>query len=305
MKIIKWSGITIAVFLTILIAVISIFYFITIQHENQIYEIDVSPLNYLFDDEEEMYNTGRHVATIRGCVDCHGDNLGGDIFIEDPAVGLLVASNLTDGPGGIGADYTDEDYLRAIRHGVRKDGKSVIFMPSHEYNEIDERDMAAMIAYIRSLDPVDSSHLPVTKIGLPFRLIYILSGGDLHLFPARIIDHSKPIPPAVTDRTPLEVGQYVAATCIGCHGANYGGGKIPGVPPHWPEASNITIGGALAGYSSVEDFFRAMREGIAPDGRQMNTEFMPWSVFGHMTDAELSGLFEYLNSLPARETGTR
>lgn len=305
MKILKWSGIAIAVILTILIAVIAIFYFITVQHENQTYDIDVSPLSYQFEDDEEMYLTGRHVATIRGCVDCHGENLGGDIFIEDPAVGLLVATNLTSGPGGIGAEYTDEDFIRAIRHGVRKDGKSVIFMPSHEYNSIDERDLTALLGYIRSLDPVDSNHLPETKIGFPFRMIYMLSGGELHLFPARLIDHSKPVPPAEEERTPIEVGQYVAATCVGCHGANFGGGKIPGVPPDWPEASNITIGGALADYQTDEDFFKVMREGIAPDGRQLNPEYMPWTVFGQMTDEELSGLLEYLKSLPPRETGTR
>lgn len=286
-----------------LVIFISVMFFISKQHENQTYHIEVSPINIDYNDEE-LLETGRHVATIRGCVECHGANLGGDIFIEDPVVGTLVATNLTSGTGGIGSTYDDEDLIRSIRHGVRKDGKSVIFMPSHEYNVIDAGDMAALIAYIRSMEPANSSHLPATKIGLPFRAMYVLSGGDIHLFPARLIDHSLPVPEPVAERTPLELGSYLATTCTGCHGDYYGGGRIPGVPPHWPEASNITTGGALADYSE-SDFFTAMRTGVTPDGREMNPEFMPWSVLGYMTDEELSGLFEYLKSLPPRATGSR
>ena len=301
MKIVKWTGIVIGSLLLLLAVVISVLFFISKQHENQIYNIEVSPISIDYNDES-LLERGRHVATIRACIECHGDNLGGRIFIEDPVVGMLIATNLTDGPGGIGAEYSDEDFIRAIRNGVRKDGKSVIFMPSHEYNVIDSDDLAALMVYIRSKDPVDSTHLPETKIGFPFRLMYVLS--DIHLFPARLIDHSIGIPEPVAERTPRQLGAYVATTCIGCHGDNYGGGRIPGVPPHWPEASNITVGGVLADYTEA-DFFRAMREGINLEGRVMEPEFMPWQVFGYMTDDELAGLFEYLQSLPPRATGTR
>lgn len=301
MKILKWFGIIIGSTLLILAVTITVLFLISKQHENQIYHIDISPISIDYNDEN-LLERGRHVATIRACVECHGDNLGGRIFIEDPVVGMLVATNLTDGPGGIGSTYNDEDFIKAIRNGVRKDGKSVIFMPSHEYNVIDSDDLAALMAYIRSKDPVDSTYLPETKIGFPFRLMYVLS--DIHLFPARLIDHSLGIPEPVAERTPRQLGAYVATTCIGCHGDNYGGGRIPGVPPHWPEASNLTNGGVLADYTEGE-FFRAMREGINLEGRIMEQEFMPWQVFGYMTDEELSGLFEYLQSLPPRETGSR
>jgi mono/diheme cytochrome c family protein len=302
MKLLKWIGIFLGGVVLIIGTVIAVLFFISKQHENQTYTINVPALQIDYDDEE-LLERGRHVATIRACVECHGDHLGGRIFIEDPVVGLLIATNLTSGPGGIGNDYSDEDYIRAIRHGVRKDGKSVIFMPSHEYNAIDSKDMAALIAYIRSKNPVDSTHLPDTKIGLPFRAMYVL-GGDIHLFPARLIDHSMEIPEPVAERSSRELGAYVGTTCIGCHGDHYGGGRIPGVPPDWPEASNITTGGSIADYSE-EDFFTAMRTGITPDGREMEPEFMPWNVFGYMTDEELSGLFDFLRSLPPRETGTR
>lgn len=305
MKILKWIGLAVGVLILFLGITATILFLISKQHENTTYQIDVPAINYQFEDEAEMLALGQHVATIRGCVECHGGNLGGDIFLEDPVVGVLVATNLTTGTGGIGSEYSDEDLVRSIRHGVRKDGKSVIFMPSHEYNVIDSKDMAALIAYIRSVGPVDSSHLPETKIGFPFRLLYVLSSDDIHLFPARIIDHSLPLPDPVIDRTPRELGAYLATTCMGCHGSNYGGGKIPGVPPDWPDASNITMGGALANYTSADDFIQTMRNGVTPLGVEMNPEFMPWTILGYMTDEELSGLFEYLQSLPPRATGTR
>ncbi len=303
MKALKWVGITIGGLVIVLIVAAGILFVISKQHENKIYHIEIASIPINFDDEDALYN-GRHVARVRGCVDCHGDHLGGDIFLEDPVVGVLVATNLTKGPGGIGNEYSDEDLIRATRHGVRKDGKSVIFMPSHEYNLIDEKDLGDLIAYIRSKDPVNSNHLPETKIGFPFRLIYVLSRGEIHLFPAMFIDHGVSVPPHVTERSPIETGAYLATTCIGCHGPNYGGGIIPGVPPNWPAASNITMGGPLADYSE-SDFATVMRTGVTPDGRQLDGEFMPYTVFGYMTDEELAGLFEYLRTRPVRETGTR
>lgn len=303
MKYVKWLGIITGGLLTILLMLAVVLFIISKQHENQIYHIEIASISINFDDENALYN-GRHVARVRGCVDCHGNDLGGDIFLEDPVVGVLVATNLTKGAGGIGNEYTDEDLIRATRHGVRKDGKSVIFMPSHEYNVIDEKDLGDLIAYIRSKEPVDSRHLPDTKIGFPFRLMYVLSRGDIHLFPARMIDHTVPVPAHVAIRTPVELGGYLATTCIGCHGPNYGGGKIPGVPPNWPAASNLTMGGTFADYTE-SDFATVMRTGVTPDGRQLEAEFMPYTVFGYMTDEELAGLFEYLRTRPVRETGTR
>jgi mono/diheme cytochrome c family protein len=139
------------------------------NHRTYEYEVEVTMADVIM--TPESVENGRHVATIRGCVDCHGSNLGGDLFIEDPVVGLFVASNLTSGAGGIANDYSDADFIRAIRHGVRKDRRSVIYMPSHEYSEIDSKDMNDLIAYIRSLEPVDNE-LPQSRINLPFRLMY-------------------------------------------------------------------------------------------------------------------------------------
>lgn len=301
MKLLKWGAYTLAVLVLILTICLGIIYFVTESHRNAVYDISSETISIPENMEESLLN-GKHVATIRGCVDCHGGNLEGDVFIEDPVVGLLIATNLTTGKGGIGSGYNNEDWVRAIRNGVKKDGKSVIFMPSHEYNQIDRKDLADLVAYIKSMPPADNE-LPETKIRLPYRAMYLLSG-DIHLFPARIIDHSLPIPEPVENRSPVELGEYLAATCTGCHGSGFSGGTIPGVPPNWPVASNLTNNGPLNSYSQ-EDFIRTMRTGLTPDGRELINEFMPWGVFGEMTDDELAGLFSYLQTLPARETGSR
>jgi len=58
---------------------------------------------------------GRHIATaISRCADCHGLDLGGAVFIDEPPVARLYAANLTSGKGGVGASFTDADWERAI-----------------------------------------------------------------------------------------------------------------------------------------------------------------------------------------------
>lgn len=298
-RILKITGIGLFGLVAVLILTAGIIYVITEQHWNTTYELKNEMVNV--SDDQKVLDQGKHIFTIRGCVDCHGENLAGKIFLEDPVVGRIVATNLTQGEGGIGSRYSDEDYVRAIRKGVRKDGKSVLFMPSHEYQWIHQKDMDALISYIRSVEPVDSN-LPEHKINLPMRAMYLV-GGDIPLFPARVIDPEFVLPQdepvTVRDR-----GRYIATSCIGCHGKNYSGGVIPGVPPTWPEASNLTPAGPLNTWSEA-DFFKAMREGTTPDGRQLKNEFMPYKLVGQMTDEELHALFVYLKSIEPLEKGVK
>lgn len=298
-RILKVAVIALSVILALLMLSAGIIYVITEQHWNDTYELSSEWVN--ISDDPEVIMHGKHIFTTRGCVDCHGANLGGKIFLEDPVVGRIVATNLTQGEGGIGSRYSDEDYVRSIRKGVRQDGKSVLFMPSHEYQWIHQRDMEALISYIRSAEPVDSN-LPGHKINLPMRAMYLI-GGNIPLFPARVIDQEFELPQN-EPVTVLERGQYIATSCMGCHGKNYSGGVIPGVPPTWPEASNLTPAGPLQTWNEA-DFFKALREGVTPEGRQLRSEFMPYQLTGQMTDEELHALFVYLKSIEPVEKGTR
>lgn len=298
-KALKWIGIVVGGLVGLLIVAVVVLYVVSSFRINATYD-DIQAESIEIPTDEESIAWGEHVFAIRGCVDCHTDNLGGAPFIEDPAMGSLQASNLTSGNGGIANEYTTEDWVRAIRHGVGPDGKPLLFMPSHEFYFLSDEDLGAMIAYIKSVPPVDND-LPENSVGPLGRALFL--AGEFPLLPVELIDHDAPRPepePGVT----LEYGEYLAVGCTGCHGPGFSGGPIPGVPPEWPPAANITPGGNPGNWTEAE-FIETMRTGLTPEGKQLNAEYMPWPNFAQMTDEELQALWLYLQSLPAKATGNR
>jgi mono/diheme cytochrome c family protein len=244
---------------------------------------------------------GRHIAfALAKCVECHGENLAGNTFIDGPPVGTLYADNLTRGKGGIGATYTDADWLRTLKHGVRPDGKSVIFMPAQEYASFSDADLGALIAYIKQVPPVDKVH-GEQRVGPVFRALHL--AGQLPLLPAELIDHaavgSKTAPPAGVT---LEYGEYLTniSGCKGCHGATLSGGPIAGAPPEWKPAANITPTGI--GHYTEETFFRALREGRRPDMSPIDS-VMPFKYTKLMTDDEIKAVYGYLKTVPGKPFG--
>lgn len=137
---------------------------------------------------------------------------------------------------------------------------------------------------------------------LPFKALYLFG---VVKDAAEKIDHAATVPAAVADDE-LARGRYVAQVCTGCHGAHFSGGKIPGTPPSWPAASNLTAASdsAMARYASVEQFKTMFRTGKRPDGSAVS-EIMPFKSLAHMNDAELDALFAFLKSLDARPSGQR
>jgi mono/diheme cytochrome c family protein len=231
------------------------------------------------------------LAIIRGCTDCHGEDLGGELMVDDPALGKIYATNLTRGEGGVGNDYTDEELELAIRHGIDTEGKGLLIMPSQEYFILGDPDLSAIIAYIRSLPPVDRS-IPDPNL----RLI-----GQLPPMSAEIIDHQAQRPPAPEIEANAVYGEYLATGCTGCHGQDFAGGPVPGRPPDFPIASNLTLVGNLAAWDEA-DFINALRTGVTPEGKVMEPEVMPWPATAQMTDTELRALWAYMQSLPAVES---
>ena len=115
------------------------------------------------------------------------------------------------------------------------------------------------------------------------------------------IDHqlapSRPTAAGVT----LANGQYVANMCIGCHGADLSGGKIPGAPPDWPAAADIRPGThsadtALARYPNAASFVSMLRTGKRPDGTPI--QVMPFESLGQLSDVDAQALYLYLNAPP-------
>jgi len=241
---------------------------------------------------------GRHLARTRGCNVCHGADLGGAKVIDDPAMGRLFGPNLTRGRGGVVAAFSDQDFERAIRHGVTPDGRGLFLMPSADYAQFTQADMADLIAYVKSVPPVDRESVPL-RIGPVARALLV--AGKIKLS-AEVIDHAA-LKPDVVERGPtVAYGRYVAISCTGCHGSNYSGGKIEIGPPNWPHAANLTPAGQLAGWSEA-DFIAALRTGRRPDGTQIDP-VMP-RAFGEMDDIELKAAWKFLRTLRPFPTGVR
>lgn len=243
---------------------------------------------------------GEHLARAVGtCTLCHGDDLGGTVYADMGLMGRIVGPNLTRGRGGVGATFTVEDWVRAIRYGVRRDGTSLIVMPSEVYTKMTDADLGAIIAFLLRTPPVDRE-LPATRFGPMGRVLLV--AGRLNLLVAPKTHHAGG-GVDVRAEASAEYGRYLAdiSGCHGCHGFGLSGGRVAG-PPGLPPASNLTPTG-LATWSDA-DFIRAMRQGIRPDGRQLD-EFMPWRQFANMTDIELIALMKYLRSVPPKATGNK
>jgi mono/diheme cytochrome c family protein len=244
---------------------------------------------------------GRHLAETRGCNDCHGADFGGGKVIDDGAMGRIHAPNLTRGRGSRIAAFTDEDWVRAIRHGIGPDGRGLIVMPSLEYSQLSDEDLGELIAYLKTVPAVDRERTPASY-GPVTRVLLTLSPEKM--ISANAIDHAHAGPPAVAKGPTVAYGKYLSAGCIGCHGANLSGGKIDVGPPDWPLAANLTPHptSRLAKWSE-QDFISVVRTGVRPDGSAVNP-VMP-RVFGQMDDVELKALYAFLRSLPPVAQGVR
>jgi mono/diheme cytochrome c family protein len=244
---------------------------------------------------------GEHVLrALAKCHDCHGQDLGGAQFIDDPVFMRIFAPNLTSGRGGVGSTYSDADLERAIRHGLAKDGRRLIIMPAQEYQHLSDEDLGALVAYLRSLAPVDREPTPLV-VGPIARAL--LAGGVVQVFGADVVTHADEVVASVPVDTTVAYGKYIGDVgCAGCHGATYGGGKIPGAPPEFKPPANLTPTGI--GHYTFADFERALREGLRPDGSKLDP-MMPVHATRLMTPVEMAATWKYLRTLAPREYGSR
>lgn len=256
--------------------------------------VDEPPL--ALPQEPEAIARGEHLATIRGCRDCHAPDLGGRVLVDAFPIGRIAAPNLTQGKGGVGP-LDAARMERAIRHGLGAGGRLLLYMPTTDFSALSDADTADLMAYVSTRPAVDREIAPPVA-GPLMRVLFLLDKAPLVY--ALKVDHHAAHVGAVTAAMTAEYGHYVARACMGCHGEHFSGGHVPGTPPDFPDAANITPGGI--GKWSKADFVAAMREGRRPDGRTLNT-FMPWKAFAAMTDTELEALWAFLQTLPAAKAG--
>lgn len=255
--------------------------------------VAVDPLPYV--NDTAAVERGRYLYMSRGCTDCHGASGAGREFIND-GKGLRVAGpNITTGPGGVVGDYRPVDWVRTIRHGVKPDGRPALIMPSEDYNRLTDADLQALVAYLRQMPPV-AGNAAVVELPPPVKVAY---AAGLLKDAAEKIDHALPPARPVPEGVTVEHGAYVASMCIGCHGASLAGGRIPGAPPDWPAAANLTgtPDGAMATYRSAQAFAEMMRTGRRPDGSSVSP-VMPFGSLKELSEVDMQALHAYLSSLP-------
>lgn len=266
---------------------------------NRVLDVNVGSINLasLAPSQER----GEYLFLTRGCSECHGAKGEGRLVIDDQSSGFYVYSpNITRGGGGAAAAYSDTDWIALLRHGLKPSRSPVFIMPSEDYAQMADEDVASLVTYIRSL-PASSERKAEIRIPLLLKALYAFG---VATDAAEKIDHSKPAPA----RVPMDShshGEYIAKTCAGCHGEGLAGGKIPGAPPTWPAAANLTSAAdaAMNRYGSAEQFRQMMRTGKRADGTSIAV--MPFESLRAMSDGELDALFGFLKTLQPKSSGTR
>ena len=297
MKILKWIGIVLASLVIIVIIAVVVLNVMAGNRLHKEYEITATPL--AVPSDAESIAKGEHLVNILLCKECHGGALEGKEFFNEPPLATIYAPNLTSGEGGATASYSDEDWVRSIRHGVRPDGKPLFIMPSKEYHHLSEKDLASLIAYLKTVPPAnktwpENNYMLVGKV-----MLGLGAFGDV--INAESIDHSEGFKAPVPEGTSTEYGNYLTfiSGCRSCHGVELTGQKDPGNPDMM--APNITPGGNFGKWTQAQ-FAEVLRTGKTPEGLQLDEKFMPWTSLTKMHDYEIQALYNYLKSLPAKES---
>lgn len=229
----------------------------------------------------------------RTCASCHAANgqlpLTGQDFLgaeSGLAIGDFWAPNLT--PAGL-ADWSDGEIVRAIREGVGRDGRSLLYMPSATFHNLSDRDVQALLAYLRAQ--------PAAGEPSPARRFNVLGA---ILIATLIPDESFSALPALTQpvvapsRGPTQAyGGYLVSSlsCQSCHGANLTGGT-PGDFNPSPGPNLATLPQRL----TVDAFIALLRTGTYANGRRLTTE-MPWQGLAGLSDDDLRAIYAHLEQV--------
>lgn len=239
----------------------------------------------------EQIARGRHLAN-SFCASCHsttnelpltgGVDLGKDFPMP---LGTFVSANLT--PAGPLKDWSDGEIFRAIRNGIDRDGQVLFAMSGARGRHLSDKDIEAVIAYLRSQPAVtNETQTPLDQFN-PLALILVGAGV--------IPEGEPPITQAIAmppQGPTTEFGKYILSyqDCVLCHGENLTGGKPGQLAPVGPNLSVVKDW-------TQEQFITTLRTGVDPTGHALN-KLMPWQNIGRMDDDELAAVYAYLTSLP-------
>lgn len=289
MKILKWIGYTLVVLILIATAFYLKAYWSTENRLSKRYNYKLQP--FALKTDSTIVVEGERIMATKGCRSCHGENLAGKVWLDDAMLGRFVTPNLTKGEGGLPKDYNTGDWLRSLKHGLKRDSTPLRIMPSHEISHLAEEDMNALIAYLSQLQPINNK-LPETSIGF---LGYILTDlNKILMIPADSIDHTRLLTKNVSREVSVEFGEYLSANCSGCHRKNMKGG--PPLAPGFPVVADISSTGN-PGKWTEEQFISTLKTGTTPEGKTLKPEEMPWVAFKNYNETELKALFMFLKSM--------
>ena len=291
-KVFKWIGIVLGSLVGLILIVGAVLYLMGNARLNKTYDFPQSDIALPTDAASIEY--GKHRAETL-CQGCHGADLSGiENWFSAGLLGTIDSANLTAGDGGVGSEFTTDDYVCAIRHGIDPEGKP-IFMPAVVSTaQLSDDDLGAIIAYIKSVPSVDHKtngrHFkPLAKI--------MLAAGMLGKLPAEAVSHDVHV--AAPERAvSVEYGEYLVNTndCHVCHGPQLNGGPFPD-PTIKKISPNLTPGGEL-GFWTEDQFINTVRTGVTPGGHELTPELMPWKDYQKFYDDELKAVWLYLRSLP-------
>lgn len=270
----------------------------------------------------ERISRGKYLAHhVMVCMDCHAQRdwqlfaappvegtlgQGGEVFDQKMGFpGRYVAPNIT--PYAL-KDWTDGEIFRTITTGVSKDGRALFnIMPYHNYGKLDEEDIKSVIAYIRTLDPIENV---VAKSSSDFPMNFIVN-----LIP-RVAEFQS-IPPKENGK---EYGKYLvtAASCYDCHtnqvqgefiGEDFAGGMVFELPSGTIQSPNITPHSTGLGNWSEKQFvyrFKMYADSayakIALGPKDPQT-VMPWTMYAGMEETDIKAIYHYLQSIPPIDNG--
>jgi cytochrome c553 len=222
-----------------------------------------------------LVEEGQRIAVVYGCNDCHGGDLTGRFFYDEPAIARMWGPNLTRAVAG----YSDRELEQIIRHGVRPDGRPVVIMPSAAFSRFSDRELAAVIAYLRSLRPTGPVR-PAPQYGMVGRLGLLL--GQFHTEPQVVAEaQRRPLPDFGPDHAR---GRDLVRACTECHGPDLRGSSTAGGPDL-----------AVAAQYSPAEFRRLLHTGVARGNRQLGLmRETAERRFAGLSEADIAALHGYL-----------
>lgn len=294
-KAIKWT--VIAIVSLLLLLFLLGFYFSSKydRMSSKRYEVDVRPIS--IPSDSISMERGRMLSVI--CRDCHGVDFSGLGFFDDEALGYMASPNLTGAKGSATENYTDLDWIRALRHGLNPQGRPLMVMPSEFLCNFSDKDLGALIAFMNSLPEIEKPMGPTHFTTFASVMMGAGMFGEMYAY-NRINHEDVHQIPSVDVSNTIEYGAYMTRIhgCKFCHGEQFNGGIHP--DPTAPPGLNITPKGNIGNWSS-DQFIQVMRTGKTPEGKVFNLKFMPFPGIGAHDSLELSALYAYLKTLPPLE----